>query len=186
MNKPAGYVCSAVSDSHKTVYELLTPELQKLVQSAKRGERLHTVGRLDCETGGLLFFTTDGNFSNRLTRPQSKISKTYRVTLKTPFDEQTFLEYKQRLLEGITLPPEKKAPEQQAAPADLCLINETTCQIKICEGKFHEVRRIFCALGNTVQKLERIAVGGLSLPADLPTGKYRPFTPAELDLFFDI
>ena len=63
MNKPCGYVCSAASDSHKTVYELLTPELQELVQGAKRGHRLHTIGRLDADTSGLLLLTTDGYFS---------------------------------------------------------------------------------------------------------------------------
>lgn len=67
MNKPCGYVCSAASDSHKTVYELLTPELQKLVTGAPRGSRIHTVGRLDCDTSGLLLITNDGKFSNRIT-----------------------------------------------------------------------------------------------------------------------
>ena len=69
MNKPAGYVCSAVSDSHKTVYELLPQEMRELVSKPKRGHRLHTVGRLDCDTSGLLFLTTDGHFSHRLTSP---------------------------------------------------------------------------------------------------------------------
>ena len=84
MNKPCGYVCSAVSDSHKTIYELLPQELQTLVQNAKRGHRLHTVGRLDCNTSGLILITNDGSFSNTLTRPQNNITKTYEVTLETP------------------------------------------------------------------------------------------------------
>ena len=67
MNKPCGFVCSAASDSHKTVYELLTPELQKMVSEAPRGCRLHTVGRLDCDTSGLLLITNDGNFSHKIT-----------------------------------------------------------------------------------------------------------------------
>ena len=67
MNKPCGYVCAAASDSHKTVYELLTPELQAQVTEAPRGCRLHTVGRLDCDTSGLLLLTNDGKFSNRIT-----------------------------------------------------------------------------------------------------------------------
>ena len=73
MNKPCGYVCSAVSDSHKTVYQLLTPELQNLVRNAKRGERLHTVGRLDCDTSGLLLLTTDGFYSHSLTAPEMNV-----------------------------------------------------------------------------------------------------------------
>ena len=79
MNKPAGYVCSAVSDSHKTVYEILPQEMRELVSKPKRGHRLHTVGRLDCDTSGLLFLTTDGHFSHRLTSPENKIEKTYIV-----------------------------------------------------------------------------------------------------------
>ena len=67
MNKPAGYVCSAVSDSHHTVYELLPPDLQELVTKPTRGHRLHTVGRLDCDTSGLLLLTNDGFFSHSLT-----------------------------------------------------------------------------------------------------------------------
>ena len=67
MNKPCGYVCSAASDSHKTVYELLSIELQELVKGVPRGCRLHTVGRLDCDTSGLLLLTNDGKFSNRIT-----------------------------------------------------------------------------------------------------------------------
>ena len=81
MNKPSGYVCSSVSDSHKTVYSLLPLEYEELL-FAKRGERIHTVGRLDCDTSGLLIFTTDGEFSNLLTRPESHVSKTYLVTLR--------------------------------------------------------------------------------------------------------
>ena len=81
MNKPSGYVCSAVSDSHKTVYSLLPLEYEELL-FAKRGERIHTVGRLDCDTSGLLIITNDGEFSNLLTRPESHVSKTYLVTLR--------------------------------------------------------------------------------------------------------
>ena len=78
MNKPCGYVCAAASDSHKTVYELLTPELRQLVSGAPRGSRLHTVGRLDCDTSGLLLITNDGRFSNKITvgavvRPESTV-----------------------------------------------------------------------------------------------------------------
>ena len=70
MNKPAGFVCSAVSDSHKTVYDLLSPELKELVSGAPRGSRLHTVGRLDCDTSGLLLLTNDGKFSHEITAGQ--------------------------------------------------------------------------------------------------------------------
>ena len=201
MNKPCGYVCSAVSDSHKTVYDLLTPELRALVQGAKRGSRLHTIGRLDCDTSGLLLLTTDGYFSNRITaettaaRIQSevdssfdklnhrdyRISKTYRATLETPVSDAAQTEYITRAAAGLTLPPEKKFGEQQAEPAALHFIKDDVCEITVHEGKFHEVRRIFRALGNEVKELKRSAIGRLNLPEDLSEGQWRDMTEDEKD-----
>ena len=186
MNKPCGYVCSAVSDSHKTVYNLLTPELQELVQGAKRGSRLHTVGRLDADTSGLLLLTTDGFFSHRITastvagtESMDRISKTYRATLINPVSHNIQSEYITRAATGLTLPPEKKYGEQQAEPAVLHFMNSELCEITVHEGKFHEVRRIFRALGNEVKELERISIGGLTLPEDLTPGKWRNMTDEE-------
>ena len=173
MNKPCGYVCSAVSDSHKTVYELLPEELQSLVKNAKRGERLHTVGRLDCNTSGLLLLTTDGAFSNFLTRPENRISKTYEARLSSPVDPASQSEYITRASAGLILPPEKKAPEQKSTGARLQFLTPTICRLTITEGKFHEVRRLFRALGNEVQSLKRIAIENLVLPDDLPPGEFR-------------
>ena len=173
MNKPCGYVCSAVSDSHKTVYELFPPELRSLVQNAKRGERLHSIGRLDCNTSGLLLFTTDGSFSNYLTRPQNHIPKTYEVTLKIPVDEQTQSEYISRAQQGVTLPAEKKAPEQKSAGAQLEFLSPSLCLITLTEGKFHEVRRLFQALGNEVVELKRLSFGNYKLPQELNPGEFR-------------
>lgn len=204
MNKPAGYVCSAASDSHKTVYELLPPELQDLVKNAKRGHRLHTIGRLDADTTGLLLFTTDGKFSHKIATGTPEpapavpvpalavpepvegpcknllITKTYLANLKNPVNKELQKEYISKAAAGLILPPEKKAPEQKAAPAELSFINERTCQIKICEGKFHEVRRIFQALGNEVIELKRISIGSLFLPDSLKPGEYTSFTPDQI------
>ena len=174
MNKPCGYVCSAVSDSHKTIYELLPQELQTLVQNAKRGQRLHTVGRLDCNTSGLILITNDGSFSNTLTRPQNNITKTYEVTLETPVQNmEQQREYIRLAGQGLLLPPEKKAPEQRSTVAVIKFLSPDHCIITVTEGKFHEVRRIFRALGNSVTALKRIAIGSLTLPDDLQPGQYR-------------
>ena len=182
MNKQRGYVCSAVSDSHKTVYDLLTPELRDLVQGAKRGQRLHTIGRLDCDTSGLLLFTTDGYFSHVVsTGSTTGVSKTYQATLINQVSPENQKDYITRAASGLTLPPEKKYGEQQADPAVLHFINSEICEITVHEGKFHEVRRIFRALGNEVKDLERISIGGLKLPADLQPGDYRSLTQAEID-----
>ena len=182
MNKPCGYVCSAVSDSHKTVYDLLTPELRELVQGAKRGSRLHTIGRLDCDTSGLLLFTTDGFFSHRIAA-MSEITKTYRATLTIPVPPEQQDSYITRASHGLTLPPEKKYGEQQAEPAILHFIKPNHCEITVHEGKFHEVRRIFRALGNEVKDLERISIGSLQLPEELSYGQWRELTEAEINLF---
>ena len=187
MNKPCGYVCSAVSDSHKTVYELLPPELQALVQGAKRGHRLHTIGRLDCDTSGLLLFTTDGQFSHKIAAEEGigglGLTKTYRVLLKNPLSPEEKNEYIVKAAAGLTLPPEKKAPEQKAAPAIIYFPDQTTtdCTITIKEGKFHEVRRIFRALGNEVVSLERQAIGSLCLPPNLKPGQWQKTTKEELN-----
>ena len=183
MNKPLGYVCSAASDSHKTVYELLTPELQALVTDAPRGCRLHTVGRLDCDTSGLLLITNDGKFSNRITA-NSEVSKTYRARLVSPVTPENQETCITLAASGLTLPPEKKYGEQKALPATLIFESADVCKITVTEGKFHEVRRIFRALGNEVTTLERIAIGELTLPADLNPGQWRELTKAEKDSLY--
>lgn len=179
MNKPCGYVCSAASDSHKTVYELLMPDLQAMVSEVPRGCRLHTVGRLDCDTSGLLLITNDGNFSNKVaTSPD--IQKTYRATLAKPLASEEQKNYIERAAGGLTLPPEKKFGEQKALSAALIFESPEICKITVQEGKFHEVRRIFRALGNEVIELQRVAIGNLELPPDLKPGQWRELSEVEL------
>lgn len=171
MNKPCGYVCSAASDSHKTVYELLTPDLQAMVSGVPRGCRLHTVGRLDCDTSGLLLITNDGKFSNKITA-EKNVQKIYRAKLATPVSPELQTICISRASSGLILPPEKKYGEQKALPATLIFDASDVCMITVLEGKFHEVRRIFRALGNEVRELERIAIDGLMLPKDLAPGQW--------------
>lgn len=180
MNKPEGYVCSSVSDSHKTVYELLSPALQSLVKSPKRGERLHTAGRLDCETSGLLFLTTDGYFSDYLTRSQNKITKTYYFELETPVPALEQPRVVELFASGLILPPEKKYGEQRALPADLEFCGENAGRVRVREGKFHEVRRLFMAVGNKVTYLKRTAIGAFELPENLKKGDYTNVLLADL------
>ncbi len=183
MNKPCGYVCSAASDSHKTVYELLTPDLQAMVSGVPRGCRLHTVGRLDCDTSGLLMITNDGNFSNKITA-EKNVQKIYRAKLATPVSPELQTICISRASSGLILPPEKKYGEQKALPATLIFDASDVCRITVLEGKFHEVRRIFRALGNEVITLERIAMGSLMLPQDLAPGQWREMTKAETDSLY--
>ncbi len=179
MNKPKDYVCSAASDSHKTVYQLLPQDLQDLVKNAKRGHRLHTIGRLDADTTGLLLLTTDGRFSHQIAA-SSKITKTYRATLLNDVTPDQQKEYIIRASRGLTLAPEKKAPEQKAAPAAIKFLSSNTAEITVSEGKFHEVRRIFRALGNEVTELHRIAIASFFLPDNLKPGQYTSFFPEQI------
>ena len=154
-----------------------------MVQDAPRGCRLHTVGRLDCDTSGLLLITNDGKFSNKITG-EGNISKTYRAKLAAPVSQEIQESYINRAASGLTLPPEKKYDEQKALPATLSFESADVCKITVHEGKFHEVRRIFRALENEVTALERIAIGRLELPADLKPGQWRELTKAEIDALY--
>lgn len=175
MNKASGEVCSTVSDSHKTVYEHFPAEFL-----TSNGAKLHTIGRLDADTEGLLLFTNDGKLSDFLTRPENKIEKTYFVRLKEKVTEIQQEEYKSQAKKGVTLPPEKKSPEQKSNGAKIDWLSENECKITLTEGKFHEVKRIFRALGNEVTYLKRINFAGLSLDESLKAGECRKLSEEEL------
>lgn len=172
MNKPFGAVCSRVSDRRTTVYQLLPEEIKNLPNY----EKLHTAGRLDAETEGLLIFTTDGYFSNYLTRPETHVSKTYRAVLETSVSLENQKIYIQKLREGIFLPPEKKGEAFTTKPAELIFEDEKTAVVTVCEGKFHQVRRMFQYFENPVVKLERITFGDYSLPLNLNSGEITMIT----------
>lgn len=182
LNKPSGYVCSHVSDQSPTVYRLL----EKLYESKSGEERiymeenLHSVGRLDKETQGLLLFTTNQVFSHYFTAPQSNVPKTYLVELFKPVDGQNQKLYAEKCALGLFLPAEKKAGPCVTKPAALQWLEERICSITVTEGKFHEVRRIFAALGNCVISLKRTAFAGLCLEECLLEGSYRNLSQNEM------
>ena len=177
MNKAPGTVCSSVSDSHQTVLAAFPPEL--LV--SPEGAKLHTVGRLDLDTAGLLIVTNDGQLSNYLTRPENKIEKTYFVCLKKNVLAGAQKIYTEAALKGVLMPADKKAGPQMSARALIEWLSEDSCNITLTEGKFHEVKRIFLALGNEVIYLKRIKMAGLTLDQNLKSGEYRPLTQEELE-----
>lgn len=179
LNKPCGYVCKAEADRNKTVFELLPKELQTLVKGAKRGERLHTVGRLDLDTSGLLIITNDGKFSHKITAPESGVKKVYRVTLGREVSDEEREIYVRKAAEGVMMGADKKAGEEMSGPAKIEW-EENSCLITLTEGKFHEVKRIFRALGNEVVGLERLSVGELVLDKSLALGEYRALTQQEI------
>lgn len=181
MNKPLGAVCAVASDSHPTVFSFLDDEKKKQASLAPRGVRLHTVGRLDSDTSGLLLLTTDGRFSHHITAPESAINKTYLVTLKRPVDTPAQQEdYIKKCAAGLLLPPDHKAQQEKSAPASLTFLSPDSCTITVTEGKFHEVRRIFRALGKEVTALQRLSIGSLRLDENLAPGQYRELTQEEI------
>lgn len=165
LNKPAGYVCANRDSVHPLVFDLLTDEINK--------DKLHTVGRLDLDTTGLLLITDDGQFSHHLTSPRRKQSKTYHAWLA----EDLCADAEQQFLEGVMLDNDDKP----TLPAQLTRISNREVLITIHEGRYHQVKRMFAALGNAVERLHREQLGDLVLDEQaLPQGKYRPLETAEI------
>lgn len=181
MNKKAGEVCSTVSDRHHTVYEHFLPHV--LVSN---GAKLHTVGRLDLDTEGLLLFTNDGKLSDFLSRPENKISRTYFVRLKQSVSEKEQAVYAQKAQAGLILPAEKKIAEQKSCGAKILWQSQNECTVTLCEGKFHEVKRIFRALLNEVVYLQRIQFAFFALEPNLKAGQWRPLLDCEVKKLYSL
>lgn len=167
MNKPSG-VLSATEDKHcQTVLDL--------IDERYRHYDLFPVGRLDKDTEGFLLLTNDGALAHDLLSPKKHVEKEYLARLDRPVGER-----EQALFaEGITLEDGLKT-----LPAKLIigLPCENDALVILTEGKFHQVKRMFLAVGAKVLKLKRTAFGGLRLPEELPPGTYRPLTAEELEV----
>ena len=161
LNKPAGYTCSR-KDVGRLVYELLPPRF------SQRNPVLSTVGRLDRDTSGLLLFTDDGPLLHRIISPRSSVAKIYEATLASDLrgDEGGIFAAGTLMLDGETDPLE---------PATLEVLGPRHARLTLTEGRYHQVRRMFAAVGNHVETLHRPALGGLSL-GDLPSGQWRLLT----------
>ncbi|MFT8962090.1 MAG: RNA pseudouridine synthase [Lacticaseibacillus paracasei] len=164
MNKPAGVITATEDPTQSTVLDLIRPHDYR--------PGLYPVGRLDKDTTGLLLLTTDGNLGHALLSPNRHIAKTYAATLAKALTA----DMKQRLETGIDLKDFTTAPAQVVVLPDT---DDKRIQITITEGKFHQVKRMLLAVDNEVTALTRIAMGPLSLPADLAAGEYRALTDDE-------
>lgn len=167
LNKPRGYI-STRKDPHapRTVMELLRDVPVPVFP----------VGRLDADSEGLLLFTNDGDFANRLLHPRYKLPKTYRVWVRGVPSARAL----QRLRAGVMLEEGKTAPAQVQllrAEGDQSLL-----EITIYEGRKRQIRRMCQAVGHPVVRLMRIAIGNLRLPRDLKPGQWRELTQEELNL----
>ena len=169
LHKPFGYTCST-SDPGRVIYELL-PE-----RFGCRNPVLAPVGRLDRDSTGLLLLTDDGPLLHRITAPRSHVPKTYEVTLARPLtgEEAAIFAGGSLMLRSETTP---------LAPAVLEAIEPCKARITIVEGRYHQIKRMFAAVGNHVEQLHRSAVGGLGL-GDLALGQWRMLTSGEIALLF--
>ncbi len=177
MNKAAGYVCSTKCGEHKTVFEALDEKyLGKYL-----GGTIAAVGRLDVDTEGLLVFTTDGALNHFLTAPKNRIPKTYFVRLRDEVPAEKQERYTDKLKAGIHIAAEGNEPEADCLGAECEWCTSSECKLTIYEGKYHEVKRMFTALGNEVIYLKRLRMNGLELDPRLETGQYRELSDEEIE-----
>lgn len=164
--KPQGYVCTNEDAHHPSITKLF---------DLPHANKLHSAGRLDVDTTGLVLVTNDGQWSHRVTAPRKQCDKTYRVWLAEPISPDT----EERFAKGILL----KSESQPTRPAQLEIITATEALLTIHEGKYHQVKRMFAAVGNHVTQLHRERIGSLILDPTLTEGQYRELTPDEIQLF---
>lgn len=165
LNKPSGVVTANQDERHRTVFDCLKKEDQ-------RGD-LCFVGRLDRDTQGLLLLTSNGQLAYDLLQPMNKVVKVYEAYLKEPAENVDIERFAKgiRFLDGTL-----------CQPAKLTILPDSPHHVllEIHEGKFHQVKKMFLAVGKKVERLKRISFGPLVLPTDLPSGAYRKLTLDEL------
>lgn len=168
LNKPKGVVSATNDANQKTVIDLVPDELKR--------RNLFPAGRLDMTTTGFVLITDDGDFAHRILSPKNHIEKTYEARLA----ESTTPDQMNAVAEGIVL-----GDGTECLPAKLRLLEDgdnPLVEIKICEGKYHQIKRMFAAAGNGVIELRRTRMGNLSLDENLPEGHCRRLTQDEVFL----
>jgi 16S rRNA pseudouridine516 synthase len=171
MHKPTGFTCST-SDPSRVVYDLLPPRYRQ------RDPVLSTVGRLDRDTTGLLLMTDDGRLLHKIVAPKSKLPKIYEATLARDLrgDEVKVFASGKLMLESEREP---------LAPAALEVLGPRQVRLTLTEGRYHQARRMFAAVGNHVETLHRSRVGGLEL-GDLPVGEWRQLNAQDIEQLFSV
>jgi len=165
LNKPAGVVSTARDPQGRPTVVTLVPQT----------ERLYPVGRLDIDTTGLILLTNEGDLAHRLTHPSFEVEKTYRAVVGGPPIREGAL---RTLRDGVEL------DDGRTAPARVRRIGADTIEITIHEGRKRQVKRMCEAVGHPIKRLERVAFGPLQL-GDLPRGRWRKLTPAEVEALMD-
>jgi 16S rRNA pseudouridine516 synthase len=163
LHKPLGYVCANSDSDYPVVVDLIR---------LPRWQELQIVGRLDIDTSGLVLLTDDGQWNHRITSPRHECEKVYRVTTANPISADTA----ELFAAGVQLHGEKSPTR----PAQLELISSHEARLKIHEGKYHQVKRMFAAAGNLVVALHRESIGSIQLDPALAPGEYRALTAEEI------
>ena len=169
LHKPTGYTCSS-KDPGRVVYDLLPPRYRL------RSPSLSTVGRLDRDTSGLLLMTDDGLLLHRIVSPKARLEKVYEATLASDLrghEAGTFAS-------GTLMLESENEP---LAPAAMEVVALRHARLTLIEGRYHQVRRMFAAVGNHVEALQRSHVGGLTLD-ELAPGQWRALGAADLERLF--
>ena len=166
LHKPAGYLSATIDPQHPTVMELIDHPLR---------DELHLAGRLDRASTGLLLLTNDGRWSRQVTEPVEEISKVYRVTTREVISPETAAIF----AEGIYFAYE----DLTTRPAVLEILGPQEALLTIHEGRYHQVKRMFHAVGNQVLSLHRESIGPLRLDETLPSGTFRHLSAEEVAFF---
>ncbi len=169
LNKPAGYI-TATEDAKRG-----EPVVCDLIPDELRHRGLSPVGRLDRDTTGLLILTDDGASTHRALSPKHHVAKTYRFTSEPPLTE----EMAKKIEAGVDI-GERDGLGRVILTAPAKINGDT---ITITEGKFHQIKRMFFAVGGEITSLSRIEFGGIPLDGELPEGKWRYLTDDEIKLF---
>ena len=167
MNKPSGVISASADRNERTVIDLLPDEYKR--------KGLFPAGRLDKDTTGFVLITDDGDFAHRILSPKNHVFKTYLARLSHSLSENdiSLISSGITLADGTTL---KEAKLEIVEAGDTPLV-----KIMICEGKYHQVKRMFAAAGNKVVSLHRSKMGGLALDTALKPGECREITQSELE-----
>ncbi|MBQ8784191.1 MAG: rRNA pseudouridine synthase [Clostridia bacterium] len=168
LNKPEGVVSATKDPTEKTVVDLVPAEFKK--------KNLFPAGRLDRNTTGFVLITDNGDFAHKILSPKNHIEKTYEARLAEKIDAQSL----QKVAQGITL-----GDGTECLPAKVKILEDgenPLIEIKICEGKYHQIKRMFAAVGNAVIELKRVKMGELPLDEALAPGECKILSKEEVEM----
>jgi 16S rRNA pseudouridine516 synthase len=164
LHKPEGCVCSNDDSTHPTVLSLI---------DLPRADELIICGRLDVDTTGLVLVTSDGQWAHKVTSPKHKTGKVYYVETADPIPESAV----EAFAKGLRLHNEPFPTK----PAELVIVGPCEARVTLTEGRYHQVKRMFAAIGNRVELLHRERIGSIELDPDLELGEYRELTEEEVN-----